>query len=258
MISCRECTDALPEYALGNADEPAAHAVAEHVAACPVCRRELASIERAWSALPALLPRRQPPERVFAEVLARIDRQQAAAGTSADGSRLAFGRRVASYLLAASVLTALTAGLFYLSRPDGDDAAARASVERLAERLGKLQEMERQLATANVRLVSLHGPQEQASAEAFLVWDLASRQWHFYASGLPQAPAGRQYQLWAQKRSSELLAGPVFDIDQNGLGSVVVDLPALDPQQAAKVIVTLEPRGGSKSPSGEVVLEASL
>jgi hypothetical protein len=231
----------------------------EHLAACPVCRQELTEFETAWAALPLTLDPIAPPPELFNRVLERIGQQPAkpVAEPVPSSARLSRRERILSYVVAASVLLALTAGYVHLRSPNEDDAAARRSVERLAERLGNLQQMERLLQTDRVRLVSLHRPETPTSAQAYVVWDMAAGQWHFYASKLPSPPAGKQYQLWAAGSNGQLLPGPTFNVDAEGLGSAVIDMPHLDARAAAKAVVTLEPAGGSKEPTGQVYLEAS-
>jgi hypothetical protein len=260
MISCEQCRDELALYALGQREVAQEAAMREHFAACPVCRQELAEIEAAWAALPLTLEPAAPTRELFDRVLERIGRRttKSVAEPVPSSRRLSRHERILSYVVAASVLLALTVGYVRLRWPNEDDAAARRSVEKLAERLGNLQQMERLLKSDRVRLVSLHRPETPASAQAYVVWDMAAGQWHFYASDLPAPPAGKQYQLWARDKDGRLVPGPAFNVDAQGLGSAVVDMPQLDPQAAAKAVVTLEPVGGSKEPTGKVYLEATL
>ena len=256
MITCRQCREDLAEYALGTVDAAPAEQVAAHLAVCPACRQELNELQADWSAITLTLDRAEPRREVFDSLLERID----AEGDSipaASTSPLTRSERVLSYLLAACILIGLTAAFWRITQR-GDDEAAVQSAERLAERLGKLQEMERLLAAENVRVVTLKPQPSTDAIEAYVIWDVAAGQWHFYASNLPVPPAGRDYQLWAATNDGRRLAGPTFKVDANGLGSVVADLPESDIRGIAKALVTLEPAGGSKQPTGKVYLEAAL
>ncbi len=256
MITCDQCREDLPEYALGTVDSAHAEPLAAHLAACPTCRRELDELQADWSALSFTLAPSEPRREVFDGLLERMD----AEGDSipaASNSPLNPGERVLSYLLAACILIGLTAAFWAITQR-GDDEAAVQSAERLAQRLGKLQEMERLLAAENVRVVTVKPQPSSGAVEAYVIWDVAAGQWHFYASDLPAPPAGQVYQLWAATKDGRRLAGPTFTVDANGLGSVVADLPETDIRGIAKAIVTLEPAGGSKQPTGKVFLEAAL
>jgi hypothetical protein len=257
MITCDQCREELTEFALGPADAVQAEHMAAHLAACPVCRQELEELQAAWSALPATLAPIPPRPEVIERVLAQIDGNRVV--IAAPRYQPSRKERILSYVVAASIFLGVTAGLWLLTRPPGGgDAAARRSAENLAQRLGNLQEMERLLASKNVRLVALK-PQASAEAtQAYVIWDFAARQWHFYASNLPAPTAGFEYQVWAVPAKGDPVGGPTFNVNAEGLGSAVIDVPTLDVRTPAKAIVTLEPAGGSKTPTGKVFLEAPL
>ena len=267
MISCQQCRDELAEYALGQSDAAYAASVQEHLRACADCRRELAEVEQAWSALPATLAPTKAPPRLFDQVLARIDYPPGVASPRAEILAEAAGdahpgphfqpsrrERILSYILAASVLVGLSAGYYRLLHPG--DAQTRQSVQNFAERLGNLQQLERLMRSENVRVVSFKQTESPDGVEAYLLWDMAAGQWHFFAK-LPPAPAAKTYQLWAAADDGRMLAGPTFETSA-GVGGVLFDLPAMTSHPASKAIVTLEPAGGSQQPSGKTVLEAAL
>lgn len=75
----------------------------------------------------------------------------------------------------------------------------------------------------------------------------------FYAYSLPAAPAGKQYQLWFIA-GGKPVSGGVFDVDEHGNGTLVVENVA--PLEAIQAwAVTLEPAGGLPAPSGAMVLK---
>jgi anti-sigma-K factor RskA len=83
--------------------------------------------------------------------------------------------------------------------------------------------------------------------------------WHataggvFVAAGLPAAPAGKAYQLWAIAGSDAPVSAGVFSVDASGAGSLAVrPLPGVATVSA--FAVTLEPAGGLPAPSGEIYL----
>ena len=128
MMSCQECREELAEYALGQTETAHAQSVRDHVAACPVCRQELADIEAAWAALPLSLTPAAPSPELFDRVLSRIGDQPniAVSVPIARSPRLTRRERILSYVVAASMLLALTSAYIHLSPPsDGDDPAAQ-------------------------------------------------------------------------------------------------------------------------------------
>jgi anti-sigma-K factor RskA len=265
MITCEQCRDEMAEFALGHGDPEARVVMSAHLATCVVCRRELTEIESAWAALPLACPPAAPSSDLFDRIMTRIDgsteaRPSGAAPTAA--TPLTPRQRLYSYVLAASVLLAIVGGALMwgerpASSPTGDLVADQA-LRDLAQRLGKLQELEQMLNTGGVRLASLHARSTSDNAGAYVVWDTSARQWHFFVTDLKPAPAGKAYQLWAVVQGQKPLAGPTFTVNSAGTGSVVADFPDLNPGVKASAVVTLEPQVGSEIPSGKPVLEASL
>jgi anti-sigma-K factor RskA len=266
MITCETCREHLAEHALGQGESAQRAAVEEHLNACPACRTEWDELAEAWSLMPLALPATSPEPALLARIESRLDEDGRRAADEAAPSvpfRQRPRERALSYLLAASVLIALTWGGVHYVRlvrdgiAPGEQAAAR-SAEELARRLGNLQRMERLLQSDNVRMASLHNPQApDEQVEAYVVWDIAAGQGHVYAFDLPPAPEGSVYQIWTSQADGSFTPGPLLKVNQDGLGSAIVDLP-LTAGLSVKAVVTREPRGGSKSPTGEVVLEATL
>jgi hypothetical protein len=264
MITCEQCRDDIAEFALGHGDPEAMAVINAHLAACIVCRRELAEIESAWAALPLACEPTFPSDEVLQRVLAQIDVTAGAREVSAApaDAPLTPRQQLYSYVLAASVFFALVGGaLMWGERPSSSptgDLVADQALHDLAERLGKLQELEQMLNTGGVRLASLHAPARGDNAGAYIVWDTNARQWHFFVSDLKPAPAGKAYQLWAVVEGREPLAGPTFAVNSTGMGSVMADFPGLNPGVKTSAVVTVEPEAGSEIPSGKPVLEVSL
>jgi anti-sigma-K factor RskA len=265
MITCEQCRDEMAEFALGHGNPEAKSVMNAHLATCVVCRRELAEIESAWTALPLACPPAAPSSDLLDRIMTRVDgsteaRPSANAPTAA--TPLTPRQRLYSYVMAASVLFAIVGSAFMwgerpASSPTGDLVADQA-LRDLAQRLGKLQELEQMLNTGGVRLTSLHAPATSDNAGAYVVWDTSARQWHFFVTNLKPAPAGKAYQLWAVVEGQKPLAGPTFTVNSTGTGSVVADFPGLNPGAKASAVVTLEPKDGSEIPSGKPVLEARL
>jgi anti-sigma-K factor RskA len=73
------------------------------------------------------------------------------------------------------------------------------------------------------------------------------------AAGLPPAPAGKTYQLWAIVGKQAPVSAGVFSVDAKGSGSLRV--PTLAGVGKVDVFaVTLEPAGGLPAPSGPMYL----
>lgn len=75
-------------------------------------------------------------------------------------------------------------------------------------------------------------------------------------SGLPALRPGQVYQFWLADGSTQV-AGGTFVADNSGIGYIVVQAPR-EVNAFRQVMVTVEPTGGSSSPSEQVVLAGSL
>jgi anti-sigma-K factor RskA len=75
-------------------------------------------------------------------------------------------------------------------------------------------------------------------------------------SGLPALAPGEVYQFWLADGQGQVGAA-TFIVDGSGIGHIVVVAPR-EVNAFSQVMVTVEPEGGSSTPSDEVVLEGSL
>jgi Anti-sigma-K factor rskA, C-terminal len=73
------------------------------------------------------------------------------------------------------------------------------------------------------------------------------------ASRLPQVPAGRAYQLWLLTRTTSVPAGGIT-VDAAGRATFVAEIPPNLPRPVVGAAVTIEPAGGSPSPTGTMIL----
>ncbi|WP_129676888.1 anti-sigma factor domain-containing protein [Candidatus Chloroploca sp. Khr17] len=75
-------------------------------------------------------------------------------------------------------------------------------------------------------------------------------------SGLPTLESGQVYQFWLADGSSEVAAG-TFQVDSTGITRLVVQAPR-EVNAFQRIMVTIEPDGGSATPGTTVVLTGSL
>ena len=102
------------------------------------------------------------------------------------------------------------------------------------------------------QMVALAGQAPAPTARARMMWH-AKAGGVFVAAGLPEAPAGKAYQLWAIAGTNAPVSAGVFTVDAAGTGNLSVrPLPGVATVNA--FAVTLEPAGGLPAPSGEIYL----
>ncbi len=131
-----------------------------------------------------------------------------------------------------------------LTKRVGEAANLRREVTRQ-------QEILKILGAPETQVVALDGLKPSPMARGRMWWHREAGGF-FVANGLPAAPAGKTYQLWAIAAGAPLPAG-VFDVDPKGSATLrVKPLPGVGKVQM--FAVTLEPAGGLAKPSGTMYL----
>jgi hypothetical protein len=92
-----------------------------------------------------------------------------------------------------------------------------------------------------------------AGATAYYMWTRDGKLGAIVCHGLPDPPEGKVYQVWLSYETGRVNGG-TFTAWQEQCQHLV----SLEGNRPAAVGVSVEPVGGSPSPSGEMVLSASL
>lgn len=210
-----------------------------HLRGCAECRQEVAELAATATRLGAGAAVSPPPglrERVLAE--AARTRQLPpllSAHRAARPNRARWWREPVT--VAAALLLVVSSGLGALAWTEHRRAGqAEARVERVAALATDPDRVER----AGAALGGGRGTLVTADGAAV-----------FRAAGLPELPADRAYQLWLISRDSATSAGV---LGRSGSLQALVD----DTGGATALGLTVEPRGGSEEPTGELVLRLSL
>lgn len=159
------------------------------------------------------------------------------------------------WLLAASIGLAVIsslAALFFWSRWQDTEqrlasmvAQNSVLVQHVSTLENRSQGMEQTLAVLTdpaYKAVPMAGLAPAPDAQAVVYWNPASAEVYLNAGSLPAAPSGKQYQLWAIVDGKPVDAG-VFDARGQRLKKM------RQIQNASAFAVTLEPAGGSPSPT---------
>jgi anti-sigma factor RsiW len=221
-------------YLLGALDEPERERFERHLADCPLCREEVERLRPAVEALPRSVEPLVAPRRLKTALMDAVHEE---AGPATERRRrrrswslglprlspvVAWGS--AAFLLFVGLASGF--GLAKLTSAGNDTRTIAASVQS------------RELRDASGTLAVPSG----GGAGAVL-----------HVSGLPSLP-GRVYQAWVL-RDGEMVPQPTFDVGGNGVG--VLALPG-SLKGAKAVLVTREPRGGSRTPSEQPVMTVRL
>jgi len=230
MKDNHEELDLLPAYALGSLDAEDSDRVKEHVARCRACREELASYEEVTGRLALAVPEQEPPawleSRIMEKVLSNRRRQSFP-------EFLGF-RRPMLAAVAALLIIALGAGNIYLlTRPLQSPAQVPGLVT-----------------------VVLTGTGETPLAYGTIVIDRDDNRGVLAVRGLAPLDASSAYQLWII-REGERRSGGVFNVTADGYGSLQVTVPA-GFTGFTRFGISIEPAGGSASPTGARVMSGKI
>jgi len=278
--------DALPAFALGALDADEASQVLNHVVACPTCRDDVA----AWDSIVALLPYtsawHNPPayvrRRVFALISATRTAQSAA---PAPRPRRAAGsaQRWTTAMAICSLALALVFGLLFddtrqragmlaaqlqqrdvlISQMRGQlDQQAQQYNVQLAQRdqmisqIGVQLDRERREAAFIAARTTVSQPLGGTQATGKMYMQPGNTHAVLVVQSLPQPAPGKIYQFWLATEHVQVPSS-TFTVGTDGAALVSIDAP--DPvNQYAQVMVTVEPKSGSRTPSHEIVLQAVL
>jgi hypothetical protein len=223
----RPFEDDLAAWMLGALDEPEAEAFERHLAGCERCQTDLRWLRPAVDVLPASVTQIPPAPRLRGQLLGTVRAEaRRALRPQAARARLPWLRvpRPAVAALAATALVAAGVAGYTLGVGSEEEETFTAQPSK-----------------------------EATGASAELVVDGDSGTLH--ASGLPPLRRDQVFQAWIRNvGETELRPSDVFRPAQGGEATASLD----GLEDAAQVMVTREPRGGSTQPTTRPLLRAKL
>ena len=232
-------------YAVDALENGERAAFEQHLAECPECQAEVASLREAATQLSAL-SETMPPPSVRDAVLAGISNVRplppleppstvSSPASSADADVLPMRpRRRPSWLLAAAaaVLVAV-GGLSWHPWSHGPDNGQLTATEQVL-RAGDAQRLQKVVDGARATIV-----RSASLGEAVLI-----------ADHMPNAPAGKDYQLWLNLPGRGMVSAGLMP--RNAQQPVTVLLQG-DARKALGAGITVEPAGGSTKPTTQPI-----
>ncbi len=221
--------DSLGAWLLGALPEDEAAGFKRHLDECALCREDAVSLQVALDALPAWPEPRTPPPALKARIMEVVESEAAPAPAPAPRQRERRSWR--SWL---TPRPALAWGLAALLLVVGAGAGLLGSE-------------------------ALRSDKETISAQVTgggrATLEVEGDRGRLVATKLPAPPSGRVYQVWLDKGGkAPEPTNALFSTSRDGSASV--DVPgSLD--GVRRVMVTDEPSGGSRSPTGNLLLTAS-
>ncbi|MEO6462891.1 MAG: anti-sigma factor [Candidatus Eisenbacteria bacterium] len=242
--------DDMLQYVLGQLDADTADAIERRAAGDPSFAAEIESVRRLVHLLP-LAVATPPPAALRDRVLAAAfadEEKKAMSTTTAESPRpraLERPRRVRSFLrsrLAWSALAASAAALLVIAGLDN---------ARLRRELALQHDVSDMLQQPNVVMsFAMKGGRGAPGAYGSVLLDLDAKRGAVALEGMPTAPPGRVYRLWAQVGTEAVYCG---DLASGPAGLVRMQLPIPVESYSSPVeslFVTLEPVDAPLVPSG--------
>jgi anti-sigma-K factor RskA len=245
-VTCGEFREVAAAYALGALDRDELREAEAHLAGAGPHEGCLEALEQARAtatALAAALPAIRPPLAVWRAIEARLGREPSRP------RRSLLGPGGWAALAAAAAIAVLWVGeRSAASRREAELSALRAetAIQRQVTSL---------LSSAGTRVVPLQPvPGRAGTATALL--DLPGRR-GVLLSSLPAAPPGRDYQLWVLRGKEPPVPAGLLRVTGGQVVAGELERAALEGAQPDAVAVSIEPSGGSRSPT-EVILVGKL
>jgi anti-sigma-K factor RskA len=228
----RDCGMDAAAYVLGALEPEELEAYRAHMATCVVCRDEVSAFQEVVDTLPLLAPAHPVPRGLKRRIMAGVraePREPSGAKPKAKGSRFRLPRvlvAIPSPALVASVLVlvvAIAVGAVALSSGSGSGT--------------------------HVYSASVVGP---GSAKL----KVTGGRGELVVSGMPAPPGNDIYEVWVQRGTQPPTpTAALFSVTRDG--SAAVGVPG-NLHGVGHVLVTPEPRGGSKAPTHTPVIVAPL
>lgn len=278
----------LAAHALGALEGAEARELTVHLEGCAECRAEASEWLETAAALAYAAPLAEPPaelrsrilESIHAEGVQSVPRSAlkrdngkaaniAVESSQAESNVVPFVKPARRRSLIVSEPIALAASLAFVAlvislivlwnRHNTTQQEMTRLSDRLNQAQGELAREREQIAhqreaielitNPDARMETLAGTENALSAHAKFVFDRKTGRAMLMADNLPQAPAGKAYQLWFIAEGKPPMPGQVFTPDASGHAEMRDEVPA-EGRSATIFAVTLEPSNGVPSPTG--------
>ena len=247
-LSYDEVRDLLPAYALGALDEHERAVVQSYLDRYPELRTEVARYGGALHGLAVGVPQRIPPASLKANLIAQAQR------TAQPQRRASWWDRLLDVFLAPRFALGVVSGMLVLILGLFAIQTVRLSAE-VAQLQKALNAQDRllRLLTSSSEEFTLSGTDIAPQAVATVRYNPGERWAAMEASRLPALPESQVYQIWLVNAAGERWSGAVFRPDENGNAVALVWCP--QPMDSiVRFGVSIEPAGGSSTPTGPNVL----
>ncbi len=237
MPSPEQIIELLPAYVLDALDEEEKQMVAEYLAACQLCQAELRTYQATFEQLALTVPEATPSPALKDRLMARI--QPTLPTTQPIQTRASWRQSLASFLPRLGPVWGIVSLVLI--------------VFLIVSNLLLWQQFS-QRAEPVMQVVNLVGTEQAPNAHGVIVITDDGQRGRLVVEGLPPLGPQQQYQLWLVK-DDQRDSGVVFPVTEDGFWSGTIESP--EPlTNYPHFDVSVEPEGGSTSPTGAPVLNS--
>ncbi|KRF15055.1 anti-sigma factor [Nocardioides sp. Soil796] len=221
-------------YAVDALDDIERHLFEKHLATCADCRAEVAGLQETAAVLAAAVATPPPPalkDRIMAEVATVRPLPPEVPGRHVDEERPSRRRWFPSLVAAAAAVAVIGGGAVVITQPWQDETTQLSATAQVTQ-------------ASDAATISADLPD---GSTARIVRSASRGQAVLLADDMPEAPAGKVYQLWLQAPSGDMLPAGLMN---GGDAEVLLDG---DARTATGAGITVEPAGGSPTPTSDPV-----
>ena len=239
MKSAKHPIDLIPAFILGCLNAVETQSLSHHIHSCKACRKEVAAYQSIVFQLGHSVPTVEPPAHIKSAVLYETKASQHENRTTyhTKRRRFDFGFFTPAWSAAAAILIiVLGAGNLLL--------------------WDRVRHLRHEIQSGDAHLIELEGEEGAPSAEGYLYISDDGREGTLIAEELPVLTKDQVYQVWLIQDGSRT-SGGVFSVSDDGYGSLRI-ISSSPLNTFSSIGVSIEPAGGSISPTGEKVLGGEL
>jgi anti-sigma-K factor RskA len=245
-MNCSELRDHYELYALGLADGPERDEIRAHLdRACEVCMAEMKRARELTALLGGSPPPATPSPKLRRRILASVGVENRGFGWAP--------------LLAGAAVMCLAAAIYFGGRERDFSHQVLKLTEQSRSQIIELTRLNEAFALMNGADTTVTSFGEKKPVPKGKLFYNPSRGALLIASNIPQAPAGKAYELWLipkAKGASPVRAG-MFQSESDGTVMHMMPGP-IDANTTAAIAVTMEVEAGVDAPTGSILIVAPL
>jgi len=234
-------TENIPAYVLGAIGWAEASALKAHLETCPVCQAELARYQQISDGIARALPLQMSPRSVRGKLLASLEKTETSARPK---TRWGF-RQFATGVLALVLISTNLIAFLQIRELRQQHLQLADQVEQQHTILGML--------AASTEIHSIRGD----GFSGHLLLDREKNLAYLLTWNLPPPPQGQIYQIWLIDPNGDETAAALFrpEFDRPFTSAALVTSRTF--VEFVGVEVTIEPSGGSDTPTSEPILSVN-